>query len=77
MNDGWWGLMAPAGTPREVLDKVQRDSAKILQSEEFKARFAQQGMVPVANTPDELAAAIREESKVWARVIKERGLAQQ
>jgi tripartite-type tricarboxylate transporter receptor subunit TctC len=75
-NDGWWGLMAPAGTPREVLEKVQRDSAAILQSEEFKSRFAQQGMVPVANKPDELAAAIREESKVWARVIKERGLAQ-
>jgi len=76
VNDGWWGLMAPAGTPREVLDKVQRDSAAILQSEDFKARFAQQGMVPVANRPDELAAAIREESKVWAKVIKERGLAQ-
>jgi len=76
VNDGWWGLMAPAGTPREILDKVQRDSATILHSEEFKARFAQQGMVPVANKPDELAAAIREESKVWAKVIKERGLAQ-
>lgn len=76
VNDGWWGLMAPAGTPRDVLDKVQADSAKILHSEEFKNRFAQQGMVPVANKPDELAAAIREESKVWARVIKERGLAQ-
>jgi len=76
VNDGWWGLMAPAGTPREVLDKVQADSAKILHSEDFKTRFAQQGMVPVANKPDELAAAIREESKVWARVIKERGLAQ-
>jgi tripartite-type tricarboxylate transporter receptor subunit TctC len=76
VNDGWWGLMAPAGTPRDILDKVQRDSATILHSEEFKARFAQQGMVPVANKPDELAAAIREESKVWAKVIKERGLAQ-
>jgi tripartite-type tricarboxylate transporter receptor subunit TctC len=75
-NDGWWGLMAPAGTPREILEKVQRDSATILHSEEFKARFAQQGMVPVANKPDELAAAIREESKVWQKVIRERGLAQ-
>ncbi len=74
-NDGWWGLMAPAGTPREILDKVQRDSAKILHAEEFKARFAQQGMAPVANRPDELAAAIREESKIWQNVIKERGLA--
>jgi tripartite-type tricarboxylate transporter receptor subunit TctC len=74
-NDGWWGLMAPAGTPREVIEKIQRDSAKILHSEEFKARFAQQGMAPVANKPDELAAAIREETKVWQKVIQERGLA--
>ena len=74
-NDGWWGLMAPAGTPREVLDKVQRDSARILHAEEFKARFAQQGMAPVANRPDELAAAIRDESRVWQKVIQERGLA--
>ena len=76
-NDGWWGLMAPAGTPREVIDKVQRDAARILHSEEFKARFAQQGMAPVANRPEELAAAIREEAKVWQTVIKERGLAPQ
>ena len=74
-NDGWWGLMAPTGTPREVIDKVQRDSAKILMADDFKARFAQQGMAPVANKPDELAAAIREETKVWQTVIRERGLA--
>ena len=74
-NDGWWGLMAPAGTPRDILEKVQRDSARILTSDEFKARFAQQGMAPVANKPDELAAAIRDESRVWQKVIQERGLA--
>ena len=74
-NDGWWGLMAPAGTPRDVIEKVQRDSAKILHSDEFKARFAQQGMAPVANKPAELAAAIRDETKVWQKVIQERGLA--
>ena len=74
-NDGWWGLMAPAGTPRDVIEKVQRDSAKILHADEFKARFAQQGMAPVANRPDELASAIREEAKVWQTVIRERGLA--
>ena len=73
-NAGWFGLLAPAGTPREVVDKVQRDAAKILQSEEFRTKLAQQGMVPVGNTPAEFAAAIREESARWAKVIKERGL---
>lgn len=73
-NAGWFGLMAPAGTPREVIDRVHRDSAKILLSEEFRAKLAQQGMAPVANSPAEFAAAIREESARWAKVIRERGL---
>ena len=74
-NDGWWGLMAPAGTPRDVIDKVQRDSGRILHSVEFRENFAKQGMVPVANKPEELAAAIRAEARVWEKVIQERGLA--
>jgi len=74
-NAGWFGLMAPAGTPREVIDRVQRDSAKILLSDDFRAKLAQQGMVPVANSPADFAAAIREESAHWAKLIKERGLA--
>jgi len=74
-NDGWWGLMVPTGTPREIIDRIQRDSAKILTSDDFKAKFAQQGMAPVANTPAELAAAIRAETLRWEKVIKERGLA--
>jgi tripartite-type tricarboxylate transporter receptor subunit TctC len=75
-NAGWFGLMAPAGTPRAVLDKIYRDSAKILNSDEFRARLAQQGMAPVANSPADFAAAIREESARWAKVVKERGIAQ-
>ena len=75
-NAGWFGLMAPAGTPREVIDRIQRDSAKIVLSDEFTAKLAQQGMTPVANSPTDFAAAIREQSARWARVIKDRGLAQ-
>jgi tripartite-type tricarboxylate transporter receptor subunit TctC len=75
-NAGWFGLMAPAGTPRDVIEKIYRDSAKILNSEEFRARLAQQGMAPVANSPADFAAAIREESARWAKVVKERGIAQ-
>ena len=72
---GWFGLVAPAGTPREVIDRIYRDSAKILLSEEFKGKLAQQGMTPVANSPADFAAAIREESGRWQKVIQERGLA--
>jgi tripartite-type tricarboxylate transporter receptor subunit TctC len=73
-NAGWFGLMAAAGTPKDVIDKIQKDSAKILLSPEFREKLTQQGMVPVANTPADFAVAIREESARWARVIKERGL---
>jgi tripartite-type tricarboxylate transporter receptor subunit TctC len=73
-NAGWFGLLAPAGTPNEVVEKVYRDCAKILNSDEFKARLAQQGMLPVGNPPAQFAAAIREESARWAKVIQERGL---
>lgn len=74
---GWFGLMAPAGTPREVIEKIHRDSARILLSEDFRARLGQIGMFPVGNTPAEFGAAIREESNRWAKVVKDRGLAQQ
>ena len=74
-NAGWFGLMAPAGTPREIVDRIQRDSARILMSEEFRGKLNQQGMAPVGNTPAEFEQAIREESARWEKVIKERGLA--
>ena len=73
-NAGWFGLMAPAGTPREVIEKVYRDSAKVLQGEAFKVALAKQGMQPVGNPPAAFQAAIRDETARWAKVIHERHL---
>ena len=73
-NAGWFALMAPTGTPREVIDRVHGDTAKILLSEDFRAKLAQQGMTPMATTPAELGALIRDDSARWAKVIRERGL---
>jgi len=73
-NAGWFGLMAPAGTPPEVIEKIYRDSAKVLLSEEFRGKLTQQGMMPVANSPADFGAAIREESARWAKVVQQRGL---
>ena len=73
-NIGWFGLMAPAGTPTAVIDKIYQDSAKILKTPEFRAALAKQGMEPVANTPADFTAAIAAETKMWEKVIKERGL---
>lgn len=73
-NAGWFGLMAPTGTPPEIVGKVYNDTAKILVTDEFKAKLAQQGMAPVGNTPTEFAAAIKAESARWEKIIKERHL---
>ena len=74
-NIGWFGLMAPAATPKDVLEKVYRDTAKILDTTEMRARFYVLGMVPVGNTPAQFADAIREESALWAKVVRERKIA--
>ncbi|MFZ3321310.1 MAG: tripartite tricarboxylate transporter substrate binding protein [Usitatibacter sp.] len=73
-NAGWFGLLAPTGTPKEIVDKVYRDSAGILGTDEFRARLAKLAMVPVGNTPAEFAAAIHDESAYWAKIIRERKL---
>jgi tripartite-type tricarboxylate transporter receptor subunit TctC len=74
-NLGWFGLMAPAGTPRPIIDKVQKDTIKAIQSPEVKARFDQIGMYASGNTPEQFAKDIREESKRWEKIIRERKLA--
>ncbi len=71
---GWFGLMAPTGTPKEVIEKVARDSARSIHTDEFRARLAQLGMEPVGNTPADFTVAIREQSARWAKVIKERNI---
>jgi tripartite-type tricarboxylate transporter receptor subunit TctC len=73
-NLGWFGLVAPAGTPQAVLDKVHADMTKVLASADVEKRFYELGMAPAGNTPAEFARAMKEESARWAKVIRERGL---
>ncbi|MEO6269268.1 MAG: tripartite tricarboxylate transporter substrate binding protein [Lautropia sp.] len=73
-NVGWFGLMLPAGTPRPIVDKIHRDTVKALGNTEMKARLFVAGMTPVGNKPEAFAADIVEESKRWAKVVKNRGL---
>jgi tripartite-type tricarboxylate transporter receptor subunit TctC len=74
-NIGWFGLFAPAGTPKDVLARIQRDTAAVLGDTEIKARLYVQGMQPVGNSSAEFAAALKEENQRWAKVVKERHLA--
>lgn len=73
-NLGWFGLVAPAGTPPAVIRKVHDDAVKALQSAEIKKRFSELGMAPVGNTPAEFSKAMKEESARWAKVVRERKL---
>lgn len=73
-NSGWFGFMAPAGTPKAVVEKIQRDTAKVLASPEMASKLADQGMVAVGDKPDDFAAAIQQESRKWASVVSERKL---
>jgi len=69
----WHGLLAPAGTPKAIIDRLNMETAKILRTPEMKDYLARQGLDPVGNTPEEFAAFIREENVKWAKVAKEAG----
>jgi tripartite-type tricarboxylate transporter receptor subunit TctC len=71
---GWFGLMAPAGTPKAIVDKIQADTAKVLQDPAVKKALADQGMTPVGNTPEEMGRAIAAESQKWQNVVAHRHL---
>jgi tripartite-type tricarboxylate transporter receptor subunit TctC len=73
-NSGWFGFMLPAGTPQAIVDKIHKDTLKALEDTHLKARLHVAGMAPVGNTPKQFASAIAAESKLWAEVVKNRGL---
>lgn len=73
-NLGWWALMAPAGTPKAIIEKIQRDAVKMLHSADVRARLDQLGMDPIGNTPADFARQLRQESAQWAKIVRERKL---
>jgi len=73
-NTGWFGIVAPTGTPNEIVQKVYRDTKKALESSRLRARFYVQGLAPVGNSPEEMGRAMKEETQLWARVVKERNI---
>jgi tripartite-type tricarboxylate transporter receptor subunit TctC len=70
----WFGLLAPTGTPKDVLDKLYGETAKTLAMPEARKKFEELGLEPVGNTPAEFAAIIKKETPEWARVIKDAGI---
>jgi len=71
--DTWWGLVAPAGTPAPVLDKLNRAFVAALNAPETKTRFASLLAEPVANTPDQFGAFMKSELAKYEKVVKATG----
>jgi len=69
----WFGLLAPAGTPPDVVSRLQQETAKALSLPAVKEKLLAQGAIPSGNTPQEFAALIDAEIKKWALVVKASG----
>ena len=67
----WFGVFAPSGTPKDVLDKLHGETVKTLAMPEVRKKFDELGLEPVGNTSAEFAAIIRKETPEWAKVIKD------
>ena len=69
------GLMAPAGTPPAIIENIHQASVKALSTPEVRKRLSDIGMEVIGNTPAEFAAALKAEAPLWAKVIKDAGIA--
>ena len=69
----WWGIFAPAGTPKSVIDKLNRDIVGVLHSKEVREYLASQATEVVGNSPQEFAAYLKGEIARWAQVVKASG----
>jgi tripartite-type tricarboxylate transporter receptor subunit TctC len=73
-NAGWFGIVAPTGTPKDIVQKIYLDTKKALEDSRMRGRFYAQGLAPVGNSPEEMAKAMKVETALWAKVVKERGI---
>lgn len=69
----WFGLLAPAGTPREIVTRIQQEVAKALATPAMREKLQAQGAEPVGNTPEQFATWIKAETSKWAKVVKDSG----
>jgi tripartite-type tricarboxylate transporter receptor subunit TctC len=71
--NSWYGLFAPAGTPKPVIDRILAVSTQVLSASDLGERLAGQGAEVWPGNPDQLARLVREELVMWARIVKESG----
>jgi tripartite-type tricarboxylate transporter receptor subunit TctC len=70
----WFGILAPAGTPRPIVERLHQAIVNAARAPEVRKRFAAMAMEPVSSTPEEFAKVIREEIDTWGKVVKAAGI---
>ena len=70
----WYGLLAPAGTPRAIVTRLSDEAAKILDEPDTRGRFASDGLEPLKSSPDQFAAFLARDIERWSKVVKATGL---
>lgn len=70
----WYGVLAPTGTPRDIITKLHAGVVRAVQNPDVRKRLMNDGAEPVGSSPDEFAAYIRSETDKWAKVIKAAGI---
>ena len=70
----WNGIAAPAGTPKDIVARIQGEIARVLQLPDIKERFFKDGIEPVGSTPEQFAAHIRSERAKWEKVVERAGI---
>jgi tripartite-type tricarboxylate transporter receptor subunit TctC len=70
----WFGLMAPAGTPPAIIERLHRDTVKALALPDVRKKLDELGLDVIGSTPQDFAALIRAEIPQWAKVIKAAGI---
>jgi len=70
----WLGLMAPAGTPRPILERLSAEVNKVINAADVKENWGKQGAVPMGMTPDAFGKFVREDVTKWAKLVKDTGM---
>jgi hypothetical protein len=70
----WYGIMAPAGTPKPIIDKLQKEISKALKNKDDAKRMLEDGAILIGDTPEQFTAFIKVEQGRWGRVVEKAGI---
>jgi len=69
----WYGVLTPAGTPQDIINRLYEELGRVMQSQDLKSRIAGEGSISLSSTPQEFATHMREEAVKWAKVVEVSG----